>query len=77
MNKVFSSILLLTLLINTGCSSENKINNNFDYYCYLIENQDLRLEDNTKQAISDDEKEEDKKIMILFVTVTIFMMMIN
>ena len=60
MNKVFSSILLLTLLINTGCSSENKINNNFDYYCYLIENQDLRLEDNTKQAISDDEKEEDQ-----------------
>lgn len=53
MNKVFSSILLLTLLINTGCSSENKINNNFDYYCYLIEKQDLRLEDNTKQAISD------------------------
>ena len=60
MNKVFRSILLLTLLINTGCSSENKINNNFDYYCYLIENQDLRLEDNTKQAISDDEKEEDQ-----------------
>ena len=60
MNKVFSSILLLTLLINTGCSSENKINNNFDYCCYLIENQDLRLEDNTKQAISDDEKEEDQ-----------------